>query len=389
MSGGVGNPSEMYMLILKFALVMYFTTGNGMATYSRYLVDISNGLSDIVLKASSESQGICNYNIKDYVYTNGEKEVRYNYLAPWDKLDCRILFYFGAPLNGVFGALSTGGISVVAAFFGSAPILLTIGSILGIIIAGSQILTALVALFMAIMMMMTILWVAYTFILSYVALNILIILSPLFIPMVLFQPTKGYFDGWTRELITYSLYPILLFAFLSFMFIACDKIFFKELTFHEYPIESLAPQKKVWFKLEDNMCNANTSTLACLLQSYEWKRSSILGLFDFSYISFENSILGEILKLSLILFLFYEFLGTLPSIVAELAGNPRAIISGKNASKGMVGKGVSSAKAVLGFVGTASRAALKSGSGSSDSKDKDSSGEGGGKPSESLKSSDS
>ncbi|MBV0899772.1 MAG: type IV secretion system protein [Wolbachia endosymbiont of Fragariocoptes setiger] len=382
MSGGVRSPSEMYMLILKFALVMYFTAGNGMATYSRYLVDISNGLSDIVLKASSESQGICNYNIKDYVYTDGVREVRYNYLAPWDKLDCRILFYFGAPLNGVSGALSTGGISVVAAFFGSAPILLTLGSILGIIFAGSQILTALVALFMAIMMMMIILWVSYTFILSYIALNVLIILSPLFVPMVLFQHTKGYFDGWIKEFTTYSVYPVLLFAFLSFMFISCDKIFFKGLTFHQYPIEALAPQKKVWFKLEDNMCKAHTNTLACLLQNYSWENGNVFGLFKFAYIEFENSVLGEILKLSLILFLFYQFLGILPSIVAELAGNPRAALGSGETPKNMIKKAISGAKAA--------GAALKAASGSSDSKDKDSSDGGGCKSSESLsKSSDS
>ncbi|MFP3028335.1 MAG: conjugal transfer protein TraH, partial [Wolbachia sp.] len=61
MSGGVRSPQEMYMLIIKFALVIYFTTGSTMSHYYGELTRLSNGLSEIVLKASSESKGICNY----------------------------------------------------------------------------------------------------------------------------------------------------------------------------------------------------------------------------------------------------------------------------------------------------------------------------------------
>ncbi|MFP3029851.1 MAG: conjugal transfer protein TraH, partial [Wolbachia sp.] len=61
MSGGVQRPQEMYMLIIKFALVIYFTTGSTMSHYYGELTRLSNGLSEIVLKASSESKGICNY----------------------------------------------------------------------------------------------------------------------------------------------------------------------------------------------------------------------------------------------------------------------------------------------------------------------------------------
>lgn len=382
MSGGVRNPPEMYMLILKFALVMYFTAGNGMSTYSRYLVDISNGLSDIVLKASSESKGICNYDVNDYIYTNGAKEERHNYLAPWDKLDCRMLFYFGAPLSGVPGKVATGGIALVVTLLGAAPILLVAGSVIGIIFAGGQVLVALLAILMAVMMIMIILWATYTFILSFIALNVLIILSPLFIPMVLFQHTKGYFDGWIRELITYSLYPVLLFAFLSFMFIACDKIFFKGLTFDKKTLPVL-DQKKVWFEIKDNMCNNHPNTLACMLQKHSWKKSSILGLFDFTYLEFENSVLGEVLKLSLILFLFYYFLGILPSIIAELAGNPRAALGSGETPKNMMGKALSTAKSGLGGMGGMATSAFRSMSGKS-SDSKGNSGEGEGKSSESL-----
>ncbi|TVS86212.1 conjugal transfer protein TraH [Wolbachia pipientis] len=360
MSGGVRSPQEMYMLIIKFALVIYFTTGSTMSHYYGELTCLSNGLSEIVLKASSESKGICNYEANDYKYSTRN----YSYLAPWDRLDCRILFYLGAPLEGIGGKIGTGGVATLAVLLGAAPVLLVAGSIIGIIFAGGQILVALVCIFMAILMMMVILWLCYVFILSLVALSVIIILSPLFIPMVLFQHTKGYFDGWVRELITYSLYPVILFAFLSFMFIACDKIYFKNLNFesdkkYEDKIKASGGSKKQWFKLKDGECNNNETTLACMMQNYSFKKSSILGLFDFTYMEFGSSLIGELLKLCLVLFLFYHFLNILPNMAAELAGNHRAALGSGHTPGQMVSKALSVAKTATGAVGQAAAAAVK------------------------------
>ncbi|WP_264338100.1 type IV secretion system protein [Wolbachia endosymbiont (group A) of Cheilosia soror] len=375
MSGGVQRPQEMYMLIIKFALVIYFTTGSTMSHYYGELTRLSNGLSEIVLKASSESKGICNYKAgTDYEYTRAGKRVSYSYLAPWDRLDCRILFYLGAPLDGIGGKIGTGGVATLAVLLGAAPVLLVAGSVIGIIFAGGQILIALVAIFMAILLMMVILWLCYVFILSLIALSVIIILSPLFIPMVLFQHTKGYFDGWVRELITYSLYPVILFAFLSFMFIACDKIYYKNLNFEpdkSYENNQAKPsasKKKQWFKLRDGECDNNETTLACMMQNYSFKKSTILGLFDFTYMEFGSSLIGELLKLCLVLFLFYHFLNILPNMAAELAGNHRAALGSGQAPGQMVGKALSAAKAAAGGVAGVAGAAAKKLSGGDKSK---------------------
>ncbi|WP_264686704.1 MULTISPECIES: TrbL/VirB6 family protein [unclassified Wolbachia] len=359
MSGGMRSPQEMYILIIKFALVIYFTTGSTMSHYYGELTKLSNGLSEIVLKASSESKNICNYEAgKDYEYDRAGQKVSYSYLAPWDRLDCRILFYLGAPLDGIGGKIGTGGVATLAVLLGAAPVLLVAGSVIGIIFAGGQILVALVCIFMAILLMMVILWMCYVFILSLVALSVIVILSPLFIPMVLFQHTKGYFDGWVKELITYSLYPVILFAFLSFMFIACDKIYFKNLNFkldesykNEQPDKSYEKKqaeisyskKKQWFKLKDGECDKNETTLACMMQNYSFKKSSILGLFDFTYMEFGSSLIGELLKLCLVLFLFYHFLNVLPGMAAELAGNHRAALGSGSTPAQMVNKALSAA----------------------------------------------
>ncbi|AGJ98734.1 Type IV secretion system protein VirB6, putative [Wolbachia endosymbiont of Drosophila simulans wNo] len=360
MSGGVRSPQEMYMLIIKFALVIYFTTGSTMSHYYGELTKLSNGLSEIVLQASSESKGICNYEAgKDYEYMRkvDGKRISYSYLAPWDRLDCRILFYLGAPLDGIGGKIGAGGAVTLMVLLGAAPVLLVAGSVIGIIFAGGQILVALVCIFMAILMMMVILWMCYVFILSLVALSVIIILSPLFIPMVLFQHTKGYFDGWLKELITYSLYPVILFAFLSFMFIACDKIFYRGLNFEKEQVEMLG-KKTYWFKLKGGECTNNPNTLACMLQEYKWEKSMLLGLVDFAYVEFSNSVLGELMKLCLVLFLFYHFLNVLPGMAAELAGNHRAALGSGSTPAQMVNKALSAAKAAAGGAGQVAAAAV-------------------------------
>jgi type IV secretion system protein VirB6 len=371
MAGGVQKPQEMYMLIIKFALVMYFTTGGAMQHYYGQLTKLSNGLSEIVLKASSESKNICNYEAgKDYEYMGSDgKKISYSYLAPWDRLDCRILFYLGAPLEGIEGKAIAGSAALAPILLGAAPILLAVGSIIGVIFAGGQILIFLVCILMAILMMMTILWICYTFVLSLVALSVIVILSPLFIPMVLFQHTKGYFDGWVKELITYSLYPVMIFAFLSFMFIACDKIYYKNLTFEKKEITiPILDNKKQWFQLETvsdsqgnpiSQCDKaeNENALACALQNYSFKKSSILGIFDFTYMEFGSSLLGELLKLALVLFLFYHFLSILPGMAAELAGNNRSALASGATPQQMMSKAVSAAKSVAGGAAGVAKAA--------------------------------
>ena len=51
--------------------------------------------------------------------------------------------------------------------------------------------------------------------LSMIAVAFLISISPLFISAVLFQRTKGLFDGWLKALINYGLQPVFLFGFIT------------------------------------------------------------------------------------------------------------------------------------------------------------------------------
>lgn len=110
--------------------------------------------------------------------------------------------------------------------------------------------------------------------------------------------------------------------------------------------------------MKDGECDKNETTLACMMQNYSFKKSSILGLFDFRYMEFGSSLIGELLKLCLVLFLFYHFLNVLPGMAAELAGNHRAALGSGSTPAQMVNKALSAAKAAAGGAGQVAAAAV-------------------------------
>jgi len=55
------------------------------------------------------------------------------------------------------------------------------------------------------------------FFLSYLALSIIIVLAPIFIPFMLFKLTKSFFDNWIKQLISYFIQPIIVLTFAFFM----------------------------------------------------------------------------------------------------------------------------------------------------------------------------
>ncbi|MCH9753610.1 MAG: type IV secretion system protein [Alphaproteobacteria bacterium] len=55
------------------------------------------------------------------------------------------------------------------------------------------------------------------FFMSYLALSIIIVLAPIFIPFMLFKLTKAFFDNWLKQLISYFIQPIIVLTFAFFM----------------------------------------------------------------------------------------------------------------------------------------------------------------------------
>lgn len=65
----------------------------------------------------------------------------------------------------------------------------------------------------------------YLQVVALIALTFLFALSPIFLPLVLFQQTRPMFDKWIRQIISYSLQPMIVVAFLSIMLIILGELF--------------------------------------------------------------------------------------------------------------------------------------------------------------------
>ncbi|MGN7661879.1 MAG: type IV secretion system protein [Anaplasma sp.] len=321
--GGVQNASELYMTAIKFALVVYFTQSNAMATAYDYLINLSVGISDIVLQAGGHAN-VCDYKVEDYKNPGGLTHGGgLTYLLPWDRLDCRMMFYMGSQLNGGTGV----GVMLT--------VLLCAALLIPAILINAKVIICVVAFFAVLMLIFTVIWAVYVFLLSLIALTILTIISPLMIPMCLFQVTKGFFDGWTKQLMVYSLYPVILFAFLSLMFTVFDQLYFGTLEFERdtYEVSSMdgkVKRNKIGFKLKNpDACDKPEmdDNLACMFSTVQFhSKPLVLGLSVTSP-EFKGTTARIWTKLgvfALVGFLFYHFLSSIAYIAGELAGDPRA-----------------------------------------------------------------
>ncbi|KAF2281958.1 hypothetical protein GH714_042782 [Hevea brasiliensis] len=176
---------------------------------------------------------------------------------------------------------------------------------------------------------------------------------PLMIPMCLFQVTKGFFDGWTRQLMVYSLYPVILFSFLSLMFTVFDNIYFGDLKFKRDKIQ-VGSLERINFKLEnEKACDDKKmeDNLACMFSTVNFHTKPLVLGLSVTSPEFKNTTAAIWTKLGvfvLVGFLFYHFLSSISYIAGELAGDPRA---------GVIGSGSFNPRALAGgAMGAASKA---------------------------------
>ena len=357
MGHAIQGPHEYFMLLIKVALVIYFSIGNGMQVYYDQLIKLSLGLSDLVLSAGGSDQ-VCNYKTSDYVRDLGNGQKDYSYLAPWDRLDCRIGFYLG---NGfVIGGATAAGAAVAAAIL---PVFGVLFLIIPALFAG-QVLIAICVAFFVFMLLLTVIWVVHLFILSLLALTIVSVFAPVFVPMVLFQATKGFFDGWVKQLMAYSIYPIILFAFLALVFSVFDKLYFDDLKFTSgTKNKDVGNGKKrliEYFIPDYKGCNNNPNIIACIVANIKPTEGTLILGIKITKAEFDRGGTEKIWKnfgmMGLMGFLFYHFLGVIGGMAAELSGSFRADLSGGASSpKDMAAKVEAGAMKVTSGIGRAMR----------------------------------
>lgn len=229
---------KIVMLVVKFALVFYFSVGDSwyyrdskgqLTGFLPMLLEAPSELTAIIFNAYNQNDpiGYCKYRLggkelfdervvepgdvpDPIVPTHGSTGVKMNV---FDLIDCKLANY----LNFGTCRYDAGGIVIMwlsALCFWSGPM---------------GILLCIVSLIYLFLLLLIIFKLVHVFILSLFILVILIFFAPIFVLFALFKATYNIFETWLKMLIGYAIYPAFSFVFVAFMLASLDLVYYGSL----------------------------------------------------------------------------------------------------------------------------------------------------------------
>ncbi len=228
LAGDIPPKSELVTFTIKFLFVVYFSVGininpgsgndldrmDGMIQWAfPFMLDGMTQLASWIINASPSE--LCKFT--DVEYPN-----HLRHLQLWDSLDCKISHYLGldaiqtlmvenATRNHDFSKLD------ILSF----PIPPYIYLLIPAIISGYMQLVSL-ALMYPLLVISVGAFVVNATVVCMISIVILGVLAPLFVPMYLFNYTKGYFESWVKLLISFMLQPMVAVVFMTTMLSVYD-----------------------------------------------------------------------------------------------------------------------------------------------------------------------
>ncbi|MBM5782117.1 MAG: hypothetical protein FJ368_01705 [Pelagibacterales bacterium] len=352
---------DLLLYLTKIALVLYFSTGD--AWHSQFFDGVYNAsseLSEIVFKISVSSdenkRDGCQFGtmtFSDGTEENVTSAARSyppgkDYLALWDTLDCKIARYLGF---GPEASAANIALLILSGFF-TGP--------WGLYFAMSL-------MFFGFFLIATTIRALHIFLSSCMAIILLVYISPLVIPAVLFNKTSGIFKGWVNQLLGFCLQPLILFAYIAILIMMLDKTLIGNATFH-----GSGPNKTISCKefctnsagsvitadvdpecddLGNSLVNPMEDSVACMINLNNFGKFpglEIIGitipiLVDF----FQGDVKAKILTLvkgALVMYLLFKFMDEIPGMASYFMGG-----SGLGSGGDIFDKGMKYFKGAMGF----------------------------------------
>ncbi len=244
LSGDVPPKSEWINFVIKFLFVVYFSVGINIQTNSGndlsrldgmiqwafpFLLNGMTELASWIISATPSE--LCKFYTTDYTQDMG-------HMALWDSLDCRVSHYLGLDMIQtmmVQNASSNHDFSKLDIL--SFPIPPYIYLLVPAAISGNFTLISL-ALMYPLMVISVGAFIVNATVVCMISIVVLSVLSPIFVPMYLFNYTKQYFESWVKLLISFMLQPMVAIVFMTTMLSVYDFAFYgsckykyKELSF--------------------------------------------------------------------------------------------------------------------------------------------------------------
>ncbi len=228
LSGDIPPKNEIINFILKMLFVTYFSVGininPGSSDYNRLdgmvqwafplLLGGIDTLGGWVINASPSE--LCKFNPEDY------HDKSLSYMPLWDALDCRVSHYLGLDILStllVENLYKNRDFKSFDFFSFSAPPYVYL--LIPAIISGNMTLVSLALSYPLLVISVGAFMVNAT-VMCMISIVILGVLAPLFVPMFLFEYTRGYFESWVKLLISFLLQPMVVITFMIMMFSVYD-----------------------------------------------------------------------------------------------------------------------------------------------------------------------
>lgn len=350
MDNDYANLDKVALFIIKFIFVVYFavgfnqfrTTQNGVDVnrngVTEYLLPLALGLSSNLTEfifGAGGSQGLCSYDSSRY-------ETGYEYYKMWDAIDCRVGYYFGMQLlynldsTGIFSSLNEVGNSGTVGNpinFGNPSHhstntpwqILIFSTLYGFLLAGNIAIVACGVVF-AVIFLSIIFYFLNVYLLCLVTLYVMAYISPIFVPMVLFEKTKQYFDSWLKIIISCVLQPAVVAGFIALLLTIYDSTFYGNCQYLRHDYQSSGNIFSTFeLRTPDTEPEKCTSSIGYKLQSVYLgaglERVNLI-LFEITKINDVVGLLASFVSMLVFLLIFYFMLSSVSEFAADLTGGP-------------------------------------------------------------------
>jgi hypothetical protein len=300
---------------------MYFAVGDAWQFgFMQGVIGTSSFLADLTFKIDEAKplNKLDGCQFPRYDYRNDNPTTKYNdpkypptkeYLRIWDTLDCKIARALGfGPEVSVPNLV----MAIVGGFFTGG---------LGIIFFVATFVFAFFLLSMTIKAM-------HTFIMSITSVIILLYVSPITITLAFFERTKGIFQGWWKQLLGFTLQPMILFAYLGILVTLLDNFILGSATFIPATVEVNG------VSVQDTYGRISPKQISC---SGDAEDDSLYCIFKFSDIKTFNGLeaigigiplltslnsnkLDTIFKAAIVMFIFSTFMDQIMGLASKLVG---------------------------------------------------------------------
>ena len=332
----LGNKKEILTYILKIGLVMYFATGDAwQSTFFNSVYGASSEFAMMVFKIETmqepNKRDGCQFGRISLPDGSEQVATTYpagkEYLAIWDTLDCKIMRYLG------FGPEASAANIVMLILAGYFTGAVGVYFSLSLMIFGLLLIAATIR-------------ALHIFLASCLSIIIMVFVSPIIIPLTLFEKTKSIFDNWLKELISFVLQPMILFAYIAIFVTIMDKTMIGSANFFgDPPSKTIDCQERCVSDSgilvnndsdlnnddidcqENRLINPLNDSVACLIGVSAYKSHPALQMIGIPIPMIANLLSSNIkervltiLKGALVMYLIYKFMDQIPGIASNLTG---------------------------------------------------------------------